>query len=151
MRAHTTITTMSRRSRQRRRRALALAIGVCALVIPSSASANLGSVSLPSDDSATNSADESGYSSPNSIVGPSTSEPAGSSGDSTYSSVNAITGAPTGTPTLASSPPSSSGDGFDWASALIGAGAAMALAALGGAALLTARRRGTVTPSPSAS
>ena len=43
------------------------------------------------------------------------------------------------------------GDGFDWVSALVGAGAALALAALGSAALLTFRRRTAVSPSPSAS
>ena len=43
-----------------------------------------------------------------------------------------------------------SGDGFDWASALVGAGAALALAALGGAALLTVRRRTRSRRPPSA-
>ena len=62
-----------------------------------------------------------------------------------YSSLNAISGGPTNTPTLVSGS-TDSGDGFDWGSALVGAGAALALAALGAAALLTVRRR-TVTPS----
>ncbi len=38
-------------------------------------------------------------------------------------------------------------DGFDWASATVGAGAMAAMAALAGAALLTVRRRAAVSPS----
>ena len=38
-------------------------------------------------------------------------------------------------------------DGFDWASAAIGAGAVMAMVALGGAAFLTVRRRTAVASS----
>ena len=163
MRAHT-INTMSRRSRQQRRRALALALGVCALVIPSSASAGVtgpttGDGSPPnapsggSNDSslATGGSD---YSSVNSIVGSSESQPVGSGGssvDTGYSSLNAITGPPADTTTFVSSSPSSADDGFDWVSALMGAGAALALAALAGAALLTVRRRNTGMPSPSTS
>jgi hypothetical protein len=48
---------------------------------------------------------------------------------------------------VASGSPASGDDGFDWASAAIGAGVAMAIAALGGAAFLTVRRRTTVSPS----
>ena len=55
---------------------------------------------------------------------------------------------PTG---VVSGSPADTGDGFDWVSALVGAGAALALAALGSAALLTFRRRTAVSPSPSAS
>lgn len=46
-------------------------------------------------------------------------------------------------------PPATSlaADGFDWASATVGAGAMAALAALAGAALLTVRRRAAVSPS----
>lgn len=162
MRAHTII-TMSRRSRQRRRRALALAIGVCALVIPSTASAVPVDSGPYSVNATTGGSDEPsqsgggpGYSSVNSIVGSSESQPVGSSGSSgssdasRYSSLNAITG-PADTATFVSSSPSNSDDGFDWISALLGAGAALALASLAGAALLTARRRSTVTPSPLAS
>ncbi len=161
MRAHTII-TMSRRSRQRRRRALALAIGVCALVIPSTASAvpvdsgpysvnaTTGGSDEPSQSGggpgyssesqpvglsgSSGSSDASRYSSLNAIVGSSESQPVGLSGSSgssdasRYSSLNAITG-PADT-TFVSSSPSSSDDGFDWISALMGAGAALALASL---------------------
>jgi hypothetical protein len=153
MSAHT-ITTMSRRMRQRRRRALALAIGICAIAIPATASAATSGYSTTvanggsEDSSQANSG--SGYSSVTSIAPPA-SEPAGSSVDSGYSSLNAIAGPPADTPTVVSSSPANSGDGFDWASAMVGAGASLAFAALCGVALLTVRRRGPVTPSPSTS
>ena len=38
-------------------------------------------------------------------------------------------------------------DGFDWGDAALGAGMTMALIALGGAAFLTLRRHGAVSPS----
>ena len=86
----------------------------------------------------------SDYSSVNSITPPA-SEPSGSGGSqstgSGYSSVNAISGAPASEPTFVTGSPAGTSDGFDWGSALVGAGAAMALAALGAAALLTVRRR----------
>jgi hypothetical protein len=145
MRAHT-INTMSKRNRRRPRRALALALGVCALVIPSTANAG-PRVEPPINGESTSNAE---YSSVTSIAPP-VSESSGSSVDSGYSSLNAITGPPAETPTLVSSSQSSSDDGFDWASALVGAGAALALAALGSAALMTVRRRSTVTPTPSTS
>jgi len=153
MRAHT-ITTMSRLRRQaRRRRALALALGICALAIPASASADPeystpNAITGGSSDSPQPAAD-SDYSSVNSIAPPA-SEPSGSGGsptvDSGYSSLNAISGAPASEPTLVSSPTDPS-NGFDWGSAAVGAGAAMALVALGGAGFLTVRRRTAVSPS----
>ena len=65
MSAHT-ITKMSRRMRQRRLRALALALGVCALAIPSAASAapQVDAGSYGSSEAT----DGSGYRSPDSIV-----------------------------------------------------------------------------------
>jgi hypothetical protein len=140
MRAHT-ITVMSRRRRRARRRAIALVLVVCALAIPASAS---------------------GYSSVNAITGGSeqSSQPAGGSDNPSptaikgghdvvpgYASANAITGAET--PTVASGSPSGDDQWFDLPSALVGAGSAMALAALGGAALLTVRRRTEGSPSAS--
>jgi hypothetical protein len=150
MRAHT-ITTMFRRRRSARR-AAALVLAVCSLAIPANAV---------------------GYTSPNAITGGSeqSSQPAQGSGQSSlnaitqgssepsnlqtahrvdpghpaYSSLNAI--APADNPTVASS--ASADDGFDWSSAGVGAGAAMAVLALGGAAFLTARRRTTVSPASS--
>ena len=165
MRSHTITTTSRRRHSARRRRALALVLGVCALAIPAIANAQpidsdspdtgYSSVNAITGDSSDPSQPVGGseYSSVNSIAPPASS-PSGSGESqgvgSGYSSLNAISGSPAEAPTFVSSSPSSSGDGFDWASALVGAGAALALAALGGAALLTVRRR-TVTPSPSTS
>ena len=159
MRAHT-ITTINRRRRNaRRRRALALAVGICALAIPATASADPSASGYSRADAIAQGLEEpsqptggSNYSSVNSIAPP-TSSTSGSDeaqGAPGYASLNAITGSPADAPTFVSTSPSGSGEGFDWPSALVGAGAALALAALGGAALLTVRRR-TVTPSPSTS
>jgi hypothetical protein len=63
-----------------------------------------------------------------------------------YSSSSAITGPPSSEPTLVSGSPGNPDDGFDWLSAAIGSAAAMALVALGSAAVLTIRRRTTVSP-----
>ena len=145
MRAHT-VTNMFRRQRSPRR-AAAILLAACSLAIPASAAA---------------------YTSPNAITGGSeqSSQPAEGSGQS---SLNAITqgsstpSAPSsvqsahqvdpGNPAYLSATAgeadvssSSADDGFDWSSAVVGAGAAMALLALGGAAFLTARRRTTVSP-----
>ena len=161
MRAHTITIISQRRRSARRRRALALGLGICALVIPASAFAQSNDGSYSSANAITGGSSESSqptggsdYSSVTSISPPA-SEPSGPGGsqstDSGYSSVNAITGAPASEPTLVSGSPSSPGDGFDWGSALVGAGAAMAFAALGGAALLTVRRRHPVSPTASAS
>ena len=161
MRAYT-ITTINRRRRNaRRRRALALAVGICALAIPATASADPSASGYSRADAIAQGLEESSqsvggsdYSSVNSIAPPA-SESSGSGGsadvDSGYSSLNAISGSPAEAPTFVSSSPSSSGDGFDWASALVGAGAALALAALSGAALLTVRRRTASSPSASTS
>ena len=67
--------------------------------------------------------------------------------DGDYSSVNSITGASASEPSSVTGSPSSTDDGFDWVSAAIGAGSALALTALGGVALLTSRRRPPVAPS----
>ena len=45
----------------------------------------------------------------------------------------------------------SAGDGFDWADAALGAGLAMALITIGGAALITVRRRTGASPAASTS
>lgn len=45
--------------------------------------------------------------------------------------------------------PASAADGFDWGDAALGAGATMALVALGGTVLLTVRRHPGVSPSAS--
>ena len=140
MRAHT-IKIMSRRRRNaRRRRALGLALGICALAIPASASADRTDGSI------------------NSIVPPNTewgsqgepNSPGGTENASGYSSPAAIMGPVPEQTTFVSGSPSSN-DGFDWGDAALGAGAAMALVAFGGAALLTVRRRTAMSPSASAS
>jgi len=120
-----TITTINRRRARRRLIALVLAVG--ALVIPVSANA------VPID---------SGPYSPSDPI-------TGGSSDSGYVSPNAILGPATGEPTFVSESPETTGDGFDSASAALGAGAAIALVALGGAVLFTVRRRPGVSPSAS--
>jgi hypothetical protein len=142
MRAHS-ITTMSRRRRRTRRGAIALVLAACSLAIPASAGA---------------------YSSANAITGGSeqSSQPSGGSDGSSptaikgghdvipgYASPNAITGAEPFT--VDSGSPSGADQWFDVPSALVGAGSAMALISLGGAAFLTVRRRTEVSPSASAS
>jgi hypothetical protein len=163
MRSHTITTTSRRRHSARRRRALALVLGVCALAIPAIANAQpiAGDTGYSSVNAISGGSSDpnqplggSDYSSVNSIAPPASS-PSGSVGsadvDTGYSSLNAISGSPADAATFASGSPTGSGEGFDLPSALVGAGAALALAAFGGAALLTVRRRSTVTPSPSTS
>lgn len=131
MRAHT-ITTMTRHRRNARRRVIALVLGVCALAIPASASAAPQSAASQVPHGAN-------YSSVGAIP-PQKSEPTvvvlrrdGSQAE----------------PTVVSDSPSYPGDGFDWGDAAVGAGAAMALVALGGAVLFTVRRRPAGLPSAS--
>jgi hypothetical protein len=123
------------------------------LVIPDHAALNEslapagGSSEAPGTGSATV---DSGYASANAITGAPAGEPTRSANvDSRYASVNAITGTPASEPTLVSGAPANTGEGFDWADAALGAGAAMAVVALGGAALITVRRRTTIAPSHS--
>jgi hypothetical protein len=154
MRAHT-ITTISRRRRSaRRRRVLALALGICALAIPAGASAAPIDAGAIAGEESGQSADGAGHSlyadptTPNATVG------SGQSADGAGNSLYADPTTPNATlggdgvvePTLVTGSPAGTSDGFDWVSALVGAGAAMALAALGGAALLTVRRRAPVPP-----
>ncbi len=164
MRAQT-ITTMTRRRRKaRRHRAFALALGVCALTIPASAggapieggySVNTTMThenphSIPGFGTAITRS-ETNKAEPSGLVGYPTPTPAGERAAERVVSSYGIP-VPSGVePTLIAGSPASADDGFDWASAAVGAGAAMALAALGATALLTVRRRTTVSPSPSAS
>jgi hypothetical protein len=161
MRAHT-ITTITRPRRKPRHVVLAVALGICALAIPATATAQMYESGDSSANAITGGSSDSSqpargsdYSSVNSIV-PLASEQSSQSGsggsadvDSGFSSVNAITGSPADSPTFVSGSPSGTGEGFDWPSAVVGAGAGLALAALGGAALLTARRRTAISPSAS--
>jgi hypothetical protein len=112
-------------------------VAVCSLLSPSIASAETGPTQQVSP----------GYPSPSvesgtSQVGPTEQVSPG------YPSPSAITGTPLSEPTLVSSSPGNPDDGFNWLSAAIGAAAAMALGALGGATFLTVRRRTAVSPSP---
>jgi len=132
MRANTTISARRRRN-ARRRRALALGLGICALALPAGAAADPAGGDYSRADAIAQGLEESSQ----------------STGDSGYSSINSITGPSTGEPTAVTGSPSGPADGFDWPSALVGAGAALALAALGTAGLLTFRRRTTISPSAS--
>jgi hypothetical protein len=132
-----------------RARTITTIVALGALAIPASAVANTGyatpnAIVGGSDDSGQSVAGQD-YSSLNATTPP-VSEPSSGSG---YSSLNSVTGPSSDAPTFVSSP--ASGDGFDWGDAALGAGAAMALVAFGGAALLTARRRTAISPSASAS
>jgi hypothetical protein len=157
MRAQTITTIKSRPRRRARHIVLALALGVCALAIPAIASAqpiDYSSVNAISGDSSDPSQPVGGsdYSSVNSITADSREssapgEPVNANRvDPTYSSLNAITEAPSDEPTFASDSLTSGGDEFNWGDAAIGAGAAMALLALGGAVFLTVRRPKSVQP-----
>ncbi len=128
MRAHT-ITTM-------------IVVGVFALAITASASAD------PSPDV------NSGYAAQTTGIGSSVSDPTSQGGSGGPADVNSGYAALTtgivsssGEPTVASGSPAKTADGVDWGSAAVGAGAAMALVALGGAGFLTVRRRTAVSPS----
>ena len=140
--AHTT--TNSRPRRGVRHVGITLALVVGALVIPSAAN---GAADSPSDgytspdvflgNAGGDSEDlsSSGYRTPDVVLGGSIGPSQGDSSD------DPVTGAPGLVSGL------STDDGFDWASAAIGAGAVMTLVALGGAALLTVRRRTAVASS----
>jgi hypothetical protein len=157
MRAQT-ITAIIPARLYRRRRALALAVGVCALAIPASASASPDHSSVSAITGQSSASDQptgrSAYSSPNAITAPST-EPnsVGGSADvgTGYSSLSAITGSPPGDSEFVSELVPSTGDGFDWGDASIGAGTALALVGLAGAMLLVVRRRMAISPSASTS
>jgi hypothetical protein len=140
MRAHT-IATTSRPRRMARHVVVALALGISGLAIPGSASgspvdalvdgwAPMYTASGSSDSSqAVGGTDDSLVSS---ITPPAGEQgPPSGSGDSSLN----------GQPTFVSDSPPATADGFDWSSAAVGAGAVLALLALGGAALLTARSR----------
>lgn len=159
MRAHI-ITTITR-PRRSARHVLPLALGICALAIPATASASpqhssVNSITGGSEEESSQPVGSSDYSSASAITGgsseSSSENPGGSpAADSGYASLNATAEPPASEPTVLSGSPADPADGFDWASAGVGAGAAMALVALGGAAVLTVRRRTEVSPSASTS
>lgn len=141
-----TITTRPRSKAWHRIVALVLAAG--SLAVPAAASAATAEDYLPASPAGSTESSDGGYSSVSSIVG-GASQPSPVSGapgeDSGFSSLNAITGATPSEPTLVSGPSSTADDGFDWASAAIGASAILGLMSLTGAVLLSVRRRTTVS------
>lgn len=168
MRAHTITTTItSGATRSARKRVLALVLAVSALTIPAAANASTDYSSVNAITGGSHGSSQSAAGSDVSTVssvtggpfertaterGQAVGEPGkpGSTGGSPYvgrgyESVTSITGSTSGEPTFASGSPA--GDGFHWADAALGAGVALALAAFGGAALLTARRRTALSPS----
>ena len=132
---------------------LALAFAVCSLLAPSIAGAEYSSVNALAGGYGESSQPVGGsdYSSLNALAGGygESSQPGdrGTPAPATRHSTNApgLTGAPSSEPRLVSV---ETDEGFDWLSAAIGASAAMALVALGGAAFLTVRRRTAAAPSP---
>jgi hypothetical protein len=134
MNTYTTISTGARRSRL-----IALVVGICILAIPSSASAFYGPAS--SNDQAPDGVpSNAGLVTPDhTALNESLAPGSGSDGQ--------LVDTPAVTP-ISSAP--ASADAFDWADAALGAGAAMAIVAISGMALLTLRRR-TVSPSASTS
>ena len=137
------------------KRIVVLLVAAGSLVIPASASADPSASGYSRADAIAQGLEESSqstggssYSSVSSITGSSNPSPVSRASDTSsgFSSLNAIAGPAPSEPTLVSGP-SGTDDGFDWASAAIGAGAAMALLSLLGATLLTVRRRTTVAPS----
>lgn len=120
---------------------MALVAAICALAIPASASASYGSAS----DSAPTPSGGPPDGVPNNagLVAPDHSALNESLAPISGSGPGGIEQPPT---TPVSSPPAT-GDQFDWADAALGAGITMAMVAIGGAALLTLRRRTAVSPS----
>jgi hypothetical protein len=137
-----TSTTKSRPIwKARLRLALTLALAICALAIPASASADPSTGGSPYEVGPD-------YATPNAILGSDYATNAIEL-DRHRAAVAAadVWSAGLGEPTPVAGSQASADEGFDFASAAVGAGAAMALVALGGAALLTVRRRAAVSPS----
>jgi hypothetical protein len=181
MRAHTTIISRRRRKARRRRAvALALGVCALAIPATASAdpstndyssvNALTGDPSESSQSGGGGAAVAAGHAQrtpaelaraphPGQFVGPYDPSQRGSgsvaspySGGPDYATPNSILGSD-GLGQLApvTGSPATSGEGFDWPSAAVGAGAAMALIALGGAVLLTVRRRTAISRSAPAS
>jgi hypothetical protein len=120
---------------------VALALGASALAVPVSASGS--PPDAPVDGWAPKYSASGSSSSSQPVGGPeysrvsSITPPAGQQGPPGGSGDSALNGQPT----FVSDSPAATADGFDWSSAAVGAGAVLAVLALGGAALLTARSR----------
>jgi hypothetical protein len=121
-----------------------LLVGVCAIAIPAAASASPNLAPVIADSGSGSASDQA----------PAPPAPPTGLVDRHAQQINPPKdgfapiqgGAPE--PTFASSSPAT-GDGFDWADAALGAGAALALVALSGIGLLTARKRTAIAPSVS--
>ena len=129
---------------------------VCAFAIPANASADPSGGDYSRADAIAAGLEESGQSANGSDYSrrltrrPHTTGQRGEYRPSGYTSLNATIGPSPVQPTFASGSPSAN-DGFQWGDAALGAGAAIALVAFAGAALLTVRRRTAISPSASAS
>jgi hypothetical protein len=130
-------TTTQTSTGARRSRLIALVVGICILAIPASASAFYGPA-------AGNSESADGVPANAGLVAPDHTALDDSLAPATGS--NGQRGVDTPQVTPISSAPASA-DAFDWADAALGAGAVMALVAIGGTAMLTLRRRTTVSAS----
>lgn len=134
-------------------------LAAAAIAVPSATARPIDSGPYPSVNAITGQQGGSGhsvklphgaeYSSVNGITPPASESSSASASPETssgYSSLNAISGPSPSEPTIVSGSPSSSDDGFEWGDAALGAGAALALLALGRAVFLTVRRRTAVSP-----
>jgi hypothetical protein len=121
-----------------RYRLIALVLGLCALAIPASASAFYGSAS----DNGSGPAPENVARNSGLVI------PDHTALNESLAPVTRSHGDP---PPVISASSADPADPFDWADAALGAGITMALVAIGGAALLTLRRRTTVSRPASAS
>jgi hypothetical protein len=168
MKAHDINTIDTRATGRAWHRSLALAITVCSLVAPSIASANDDGGASPrspnertptelgqttgkfrekvlsrqvggNDSSATRTGDAS------------QSDGAAPAADADQVRIRDGSAAVPFVPWPNGAPPAEADGGFEWASAAIGAAAAMGLVALGGALFLTLRRRTAMSPSASTS
>ena len=138
------LTTKTNRRRQGVRCGLfALTLGVCALAIPASAGAYYyGSGQESSTAAPVKESSDSGLVIPDhTALNDSLAPVSGSQSQP----------GPGKPPTSLVYDSPSAGDGFDWADAALGAGLTMALIALGGAALITLRRRTGASPAASTS
>jgi hypothetical protein len=114
----------------------------CAFAIPAAASASYGTVSSDPDAAASGS--------PHSAA-PLTAPDHSALDASLNSPVASPSDGPNAAPVVIDPGTGAVDEGFDWASAAVGAGSAMALVTLGGAALLTVRRRTVMSASTSTS
>lgn len=138
------LTTKTNRRRQGVRCGLfALTLGVCALVIPASAGAYYyGSDQESSTAAPVKESSDSGLVIPDHTALNESLAPASGSQNP---------GGTGNTPTTIVHNSPSAVDGFDWADAALGAGLTMALITIGGAALITVRRRTGASPAASTS